>query len=87
MTDIRFAPRTIDEAFGCVVEELGEATAAAGKLTRYGPFSVNPLLRHDQQETNLAWLLRELGDVEQRIADFRAWLEKPDHLKPRRWVR
>lgn len=55
-----------------LVEELGECTAAAGKTQRWGLDSVNPLLPSAQQETNRDWLLREMDDVERRIARVRA---------------
>jgi hypothetical protein len=44
-------------------EELAETAAAIFKTLRFGPESVNPLLPKEQQETNLAWVLRELADA------------------------
>jgi NTP pyrophosphatase (non-canonical NTP hydrolase) len=59
-----------------VVEECGEVLAAAGKTQRWGPFSVNPLIPKEQQETNLDWLDRELIDLEQAIGRLRATIAK-----------
>ena len=59
------------QALGHVVEECGEVLAAAGKTIRWGWDSVNPELPLDQQETNLAWLMRELSDLERAIKAFR----------------
>jgi len=51
------------QALARLVEELGESVAAAGKLQRFGPHSVNPLLPVKDQVTNIRWLLAELDDV------------------------
>lgn len=83
--DERFKPRDINEAWGRLIEELGEATAAAGKLQRYGPFSVNPLLPREQQETNLSWVMRELEDIERAARDFRAFIARPNDERPPFW--
>jgi hypothetical protein len=53
------------------VEEAGEALAAAGKTQRWGLDSVNPELPKDEQETNRAWILRELDDLEGCIIRLR----------------
>lgn len=45
------------------IEEAGEFLSAAGKLQRWGPFSVNPELPPSERETNLAWMRREMQDV------------------------
>lgn len=44
-------------------EEAGEMLAALGKTMRWGRDSVNPELPADQQETNEAWLRREIADL------------------------
>lgn len=57
------------------IEEAGEALAAAGKTQRWGPWSVNPELPPHQQETNFAWLERELKDVEEAIQRLRRTMD------------
>ncbi len=54
-----------------LVEECGEVLAAAGKSLRWGLESVNPELQPADQETNRAWLFRELRDLEAVIERFR----------------
>jgi hypothetical protein len=44
-------------------EECAEFLAAAAKMRRWGPLSVNPLLPESEQETNIAWVYREMFDV------------------------
>lgn len=58
-----------------LIEELGEATAAAGKTVRWGPYSVNPEIPVHSQETNIVWLQRELDDVEGVIKRLRDCIE------------
>ena len=58
-----FLPKDIEGKFAHLVEELGEATQAAGKILRFGPYSVNPLLPKEQQIMNEDKLLLELGDL------------------------
>jgi hypothetical protein len=55
-----------------MIEEMGEAMAAAGKTLRWGPQSVNPELPEAERETNIDWLLREMDDVEAAFARFRS---------------
>jgi hypothetical protein len=59
----RYRSESVDQALAHLVEELGEATAAAGKSLRFGLESVNPELSAQDQEANLAWLEREMNDV------------------------
>lgn len=54
-------------AIAHLVEECGEVLAAAGKSQRWGLNSVNPEVPIGRQETNRAWLLRELDDLEVAI--------------------
>lgn len=56
-----------DFALAHAVEEAGEFLAAAGKLMRFGLDSVNPELSPAEQETNLAWLRRELDDLQHAL--------------------
>lgn len=61
---------------GRFIEECGEALAAAGKCVRFGYDSVNPLLPPEEQETNEAWLFRELDDVIRSAQNLR------NHIHP-----
>lgn len=61
--DARFLQDGFDKRLSHLIEECGETIAAAGKLQRHGPYSVNPLLPSAEQETNLAWLRREMSDL------------------------
>ncbi len=67
MSDPRFLQEGFDKQLAHVIEECGEVLAAAGKTQRWGRDSVNPLLPPEQQETNEAWLLRELDDLQEAI--------------------
>jgi hypothetical protein len=48
---------------GRAAEEAGEFLAALGKTMRWGRYSVNPELPRSEQETNEAWLRREMADL------------------------
>jgi hypothetical protein len=50
-------------AMGKAIEEAGEFLAAIGKTQRWGWASVNPELPREQQETNEAWVRREIADL------------------------
>jgi hypothetical protein len=63
VSDSRFFQDGFDKRLAHAIEECGEFLAAAGKNQRWGVWSVNPLLPHSQQESNLAWLMREMKDV------------------------
>jgi NTP pyrophosphatase (non-canonical NTP hydrolase) len=76
VADPRFLQDGFDKQLAHVVEECGEVLAAAGKTQRWGPASVNPLLPPAQQETNLAWLRRELADLRQAMDRLEATIEK-----------
>jgi len=75
MNDPRFLQRGFEKQLAHLVEECGEVLAAAGKTQRWGPHSFNPLLPAGDQETNLAWLVREIEDLEEAIARIRATIE------------
>jgi hypothetical protein len=68
MVDQRFLQDGFDKCLSHAIEECGEFLAAAGKTQRWGPYSVNPLVPTDQQERNIVWLLREMGDLAQSLA-------------------
>jgi len=65
--DTRFLQDGFDKQLSHVIEECGEVLAAAGKTQRWGRESVNPLLPLDKQETNEAWLRRELADLKTSV--------------------
>lgn len=79
--------KNIDQAFGQLVEELGEATSAAGKTLRFGPYSGNILLPIEEREFNIDWLLRELDDVDFASKQLREFLSKSAAEIPPKWVR
>jgi NTP pyrophosphatase (non-canonical NTP hydrolase) len=68
VADKRFLQKGFNNQLAHLVEECGEVLAAAGKTQRWGPRSVNPLLPRDQQETNIAWLWREIGDLQDAMS-------------------
>lgn len=63
-----------DVALAHAIEEAGEFIHAAGKTLRWGPNSVNPELPLDQQETNRAWLKREIVDLEGALTRLKGYL-------------
>lgn len=73
----RYRPRSVSAALGYLVEECGEVLAAVGKTQRWGLESYNPELPKAQRETNQAWVLRELVDLERAIGIVRAMLGEP----------
>lgn len=56
------------DPLGRLIEECGEVLAAAGKSVRFGFDSTDPL--SGDPETNLEWLLRELADLKDAVAQF-----------------
>jgi NTP pyrophosphatase (non-canonical NTP hydrolase) len=75
MSDPRFLQDGFDKQLSHVVEECGEVLAAAGKLQRWGPLSVNPLIPEGKQETNIVWLRREMADLRQALDRLDATME------------
>lgn len=63
MSDIRYLQDGFEKRLAHAIEECGEFLAAAGKTQRWGVWSYNPLLPSSQQESNIAWLIREMQDV------------------------
>jgi len=59
----RYRSKTTKQALAHLAEELSEAATAAAKSLRWGLESVNPELPPEDQESNLAWLRREIRDV------------------------
>ncbi len=80
MTNPKYKQNGFPLRLSKVIEEMGEALAAAGKTQRWGPFSYNPEIPEEERERNIDWLMRELVDVENAISDVREslWdLENP----------
>ena len=71
-----YEPETEKQKLGYLIEECGEVLAAAGKTLRWGLESWNPELPEEQQETNRAWLLRELKDLSSAIRYVREMLKE-----------
>lgn len=63
MTDARYMRPGLPFAVGKAIEECGEVLSALGKTLRWGWDSVNPELPPEQQETNEAWVRREMADL------------------------
>lgn len=66
----RYAPKTLEQKLGYLVEECGEVLAAVGKTQRWGLESCNPE-PGASRETNREWIIRELHDLEQAIKIIR----------------
>lgn len=78
-----FLQKGFDKQLAHLIEECGEVLAAAGKTQRWGRDSVNPLIPATEQETNDAWLRREMGDLRQALDRLEATIEA-DNLTNRR---
>ena len=74
----QYVPKNIGQVLGYLTEEAGEVVAAVGKTIRWGLLSVNPELPAGQQETNAAWIARELHDLERAIRFYREAIEQAD---------
>lgn len=59
----KYYPATVGQKLGYLVEECGEVLSAIGKTQRWGLDSYNPDIG-PESETNRAWILRELRDLE-----------------------
>ncbi len=81
MTDQRFLQDGFDKRLSHLIEECGEVLAAAGKTQRWGADSGNPLLPAEQQEKNIDWLRRELGDLKQAISRLEECLQEECSVK------
>jgi NTP pyrophosphatase (non-canonical NTP hydrolase) len=69
-----YKPQSPSQALAYLMEEMGEAVQASGKILRWGLDSVNPELPPERQETNRHRLARELRDVETAIWLVRRWV-------------
>lgn len=67
MSNPKYLQDGFDLRLSHVIEECGEFLAAAGKTQRWGPYSVNPELPREMQESNIDWLFREALDVQESI--------------------
>lgn len=70
MTNPKYMRPGLPFAVGKSIEELGELQAALGKTLRWGWDSVNPELPPAEQETNEAWVKREITDVRLALANL-----------------
>jgi NTP pyrophosphatase (non-canonical NTP hydrolase) len=75
MSDPRFLQDGFDKQLSHLIEECGEVLQAAGKTQRWGRDSPNPDLPKEEQETNEAWLRREMGDLQQTITRLLATMD------------
>lgn len=71
MTTPKYLPKDRNGRLFKLIEEMGELNAALGKAGRHGMMSVNPELPVEQQETNAAWILREMDDVTAALKAYR----------------
>lgn len=72
-----YEPGPLAQRLAYLIEECGEVLAAAGKSLRWGYASANPELPEDEQETNAAWLRRELADLQAAIDRVRESCKRP----------
>jgi NTP pyrophosphatase (non-canonical NTP hydrolase) len=63
----QYAPKTLTQKLGYLVEEMGEVQAAVGKSIRWGLHSYNPEVHPSKREMNGDWILREIEDLELAI--------------------
>ena len=75
---LEFAAAHASEELGEVVKEAGELSAALGKLQRWGPMSVNPDLKPEDQESNIAWVRRKRRDLSRELLDLEQALDRLD---------
>lgn len=76
MTDQKWMRPGLDFAIGKAIEEIGELGAAIGKSIRWGLDSYNPEIPPAQQETNEAWIRREMQDVRGALDNLERELDK-----------
>lgn len=69
-------PNDVNFCLSHVIEECGEVLSAAGKSQRWGLDSVDPTVPKSEQETNEAWLRRELNDLLESIPRLLGALDK-----------
>ena len=82
-----YKPKTIEAKLGWVVEECGEVLAAIGKTQRWGLKSVDPtIFDHKKQETNRAWIMRELRDLKKAITLLESAPEMQVDAEEQGWI-
>lgn len=79
MSQARYLQDGFPKRLSHAIEECGEFLSAAGKLQRWGAFSVNPELPRDMQETNIDWLFRELIDVQEAMERLAESIRNGEH--------
>lgn len=77
MSDPKYVRHNLPFALAHAIEEAGELLAAMGKTLRWGWQSVNPELPHSEQETNAAWVRREIKDVREALDNLEREMETP----------
>jgi hypothetical protein len=75
VSDARYLRKGLGFAIGRAAEECGEFLAALGKTMRWGRYSVNPELPRSEQETNEAWLRREIKDLRDALDNLEAEMD------------
>lgn len=81
MADPKYLRQGFNFCLAHAIEECGEFLAAAGKLQRWGPHSVNPELPREMQESNIDWLFRELLDVQEAMERLRQSVANAEHQR------
>ena len=76
MSHEKYIRHDLDSCLGHLIEECGEVQAAAGKILRWGWYSVNPELPPEEQEKNIDWLEREITDLQGAINRMRLALRE-----------
>jgi hypothetical protein len=77
MTEQKYLRSGLGFAVGRATEECGEFLAALGKTMRWGRDSVNPELPAEEQETNEAWLRREMADLRDALDNLEREMDAP----------
>jgi hypothetical protein len=79
MSNPKYLQQGFDKRLAHAIEECGEFLAAAGKLQRWGAFSVNPELPREMQEFNIDWVFREAKDVQEAIERLLQSIQTGEH--------
>lgn len=79
MSNPKYLQDGFEKRLAHAIEECGEFLSAAGKLQRWGAYSVNPELPREMQETNIEWLFREAMDVQETIERLLESIRNGEH--------
>ncbi len=79
MSNPRYLQQGFEKRLSHAIEECGEFLAAAGKLQRWGPFSVNPELPQETQEANIDCLFRKAMDVQEVVEHLIESIQKGEY--------